>query len=159
VLIIYRNPAYFSFAQEATAVLAVKVDVVNSQIDSDIEHAIDVFGPEPNGSLIVMPNTVSATRANRDLIRRLAVKHRLPTIHWDSSYPAEGGLMSYGSDLDELHRRAASYVDRLLRGAKVSELTVERPAKFELVINVKAAMAIGLKIPEGFLLRADKLIE
>ena len=89
----------------------------------------------------------------------LAAKHRLPAIHWDKPYPAEGGLMSYGSDFAELHRRAVTYVDRLLRGAKVSELPIQYPTKFELVINLKAAKAIGLTIPEAFLLRADELIE
>jgi putative tryptophan/tyrosine transport system substrate-binding protein len=156
---LYNNVAYFPFALEAAAALAVKLDAVASQDDAATERAIDAFAAERNGGVIVMPSTVSATRDNRDLFRRLAVKHRLPTIHWDSAYPAEGGLMSYGSNVENLHRRAASYVDRLLRGAKVSELPVDRPTKFELIINVKAARAIGLTIPEAFLLRADGLID
>jgi putative ABC transport system substrate-binding protein len=106
-----------------------------------------------------LPSAATSTRDSRDLVRVLATRHRLPAIHWDRSYPEEGGLMSYGSNFEELHRRAASYVDRILRGAKVSELPIERPTKFELIINVKAAKAIGLTIPEAFLLRADELIE
>jgi putative ABC transport system substrate-binding protein len=156
---LYRNVDYLPFAQEAAAALAVKLDTIASQEDAETERTIDEFAAEPNGSVIVMPSTVSATRTNRDLVRRLAEKHRLPAIHWDGSFPAEGGLMSYGSNLEDLHRRAASYVDRLLRGTKVSELPIERPTKFELIINVKAAKAIGLTIPESFLLRADGLIE
>jgi putative tryptophan/tyrosine transport system substrate-binding protein len=89
----------------------------------------------------------------------LAARHGLPTIHWDKTYPAEGGLMSYGTNQIDLHRRAASYVDRLLRGAKVSDLPVQYPTKFDLVINLRAARAIGLMIPEAFLPRADELIE
>jgi putative ABC transport system substrate-binding protein len=156
---LYRNVDYLPFAQEAAAALAVKLDAIASQDDAETERAIDEFAAQPNGSVIVMPSTVSATRGNRDLVRRLAEKHRLPAIHWDGSFPAEGGLMSYGSNLEDLHRRAASYVDRLLRGAKVSELPIERATRFELIINVKAAKAIGLTIPESFLLRADGLIE
>jgi putative ABC transport system substrate-binding protein len=162
-----RNPAnpgagdgsYVAPIEEAAPALAVKVIPASFRNADELERAIDAFAAQPNGALIVTPGGVTATRDNRDLIRRLAEKHRLPVIHWDNSYPAEGGLMSYGSNTENLHRRAASYVDRLLRGAKVSELPVERPTKFELIINTKAAKAIGLTIPEAFLLRADELIE
>ena len=80
-------------------------------------------------------------------------------MHWDISYPSAGGMMAYASDIEDLHRRAASYVDRLLRGAKVADLPVQFPTKYELVINVKTAKAIGLTIPAALLLRADELIE
>jgi putative ABC transport system substrate-binding protein len=155
----FADTAYIPAIEEAAPALAVKVIAAPFQNNAELERAIGAFAAEPSGGLIVMPGTDTSTRENRDLIRNLAAKHRLPTIHWDNSYPAEGGLMSYGSDFADLHRRAASYVDRILRGAKVSELPVERPTKFELVINVKAAKAIGLTIPEAFLLRADMLIE
>jgi putative ABC transport system substrate-binding protein len=89
----------------------------------------------------------------------LAGKYRLPAIHWDKSYPGEGGLMSYGSDFADLHRRAAAYVDRILDGAKISQLPMQYPTKFDLVINLKAAKAIGLRIPETLLARADEVIE
>jgi putative ABC transport system substrate-binding protein len=101
----------------------------------------------------------TSTAANRETILRLAEQHRLPSIHSGRPNAAEGGLMSYGSVPADRFRRAASFVDRILRGAKVSELSVEYPTKFELVINVKTAKAIGLTIPESFLLRADELIE
>jgi putative ABC transport system substrate-binding protein len=150
---------YIPFIEEAAAALAVKAIVANFQSAAELEQAIDTFAAEPNRGLIVLSGTVTSTRDNQDLVRKLAVKYRLPVMHWDSSYPTEGGLMSYASNFDDLHRRAASYVDRILRGAKVSELPVERPTKFELIINVGAAKAIGLTIPEAFLLRADELIE
>jgi putative ABC transport system substrate-binding protein len=89
----------------------------------------------------------------------LAGKHRLPATHWDKSYPAEGGLMSYGSDFADLHRRAASYIDRILNGAKISELPVQYPTKFDLVINLRAASAIGLTVPPTLRARADEVIE
>jgi putative ABC transport system substrate-binding protein len=101
----------------------------------------------------------SAAFANGDLMMRLAIEHRLPAIFPDRTYPAAGGLMSYGSDILDLWRRAPVYVDRLLRGAKVADLPVQFPTKFELVVNLKTAKAIGLTIPEAFLLRADEVIE
>jgi putative ABC transport system substrate-binding protein len=100
-----------------------------------------------------------APPSNRELINRLAIKHRLPTMYQSRFYPTEGGLMGYGADGIEASRVAASYVDRILRGAKINELPVQFPTKFELVINLKTAKAIGLTIPETFLLRADELIE
>jgi putative tryptophan/tyrosine transport system substrate-binding protein len=157
--VINRNLAYLPFVEEAAAASAAKVEAATTQNAAEIEQTVNAFATEPNGSLIVMPSAVSANRDNRDLIRRLAERHRLPTIHWDDAYPADGGLMSYGSNVEYLHRRAASYVDRILRGAKISELPVERPTKFELIVNVRAAKAIGLTIPEAFLLRANELIE
>jgi putative ABC transport system substrate-binding protein len=100
------------------------------------------------------------SHSNRELINRLAVKHRLPTIYSRKSYgPAEGGMMSYGSDDVQAHRIAASYIDRILRGAKISELPVQFPTKFDLVINLKTAKAIGLDIPPTLRARADELIE
>jgi putative ABC transport system substrate-binding protein len=157
--VISRNLAYLPFVEEAAAASAAKVEAATTQNAAEIEQTVNAFATEPNGSLIVMPSAVSANRDNRDLIRLLAERHRLPTIHWDDAYPADGGLMSYGSNVEYLHRRAASYVDRILRGAKISELPVERPTKFELVINVKAAKAISLSVPASLLARADEVIE
>jgi len=150
---------YLPFVREAAAALAISLTLATFQNAAELERAIDAFAAQPNGGLNVLPGVVTFTHDNQDLLRRLAAKHRLPTVHWDNSYPAEGGLMSYASSFEDLQRRAASYVDRILRGAKVSELPIERPTKFELIVNVKAAKAIGLTIPEAFLLRADELIE
>jgi putative ABC transport system substrate-binding protein len=97
--------------------------------------------------------------ANREAILRLAVQHRLPSMHTARLFASEGGLLSYGSNPDDRWRRTAFFVDRILRGAKVSDLPVEYPTKFELVVNLKTAKALGLTIPESFLVRADKVIE
>src|SRR5207302_4185200 len=115
------------------------------------------FAAEPNGGVIgVPPFGASATR---DMIIRLTAQHRLPSIYNSRFEAASGGMMAYGTDSIDLYRRAASYVDRILRGAKPSDLPVQYPTKFELVINLKTAKAIGLTIPEAFLLRADEVIE
>src|SRR5262249_16950107 len=118
----------------------------------------DAFAAEPNGGLVAMPPTPRGN--NSELISRLALKHRLPTIAANKYDAADGVyMMSYGSDNIELIRKAASYVDRILPGAKISELPVQFPTKFELVINLKTAAAIGLTIPESLLFRADEVIK
>lgn len=99
------------------------------------------------------------TAVHRELIVALAVRHRLPAVYSNRYFVASGGLVSYGVDIVDLYRRAASYVDRILKGAKPSDLPVQAPTKFELVVNLKAAKAIGLTIPELFLLRADEVID
>jgi len=150
---------YFPFVRDAAAALAVSLTVVALSIKTKLARAIDDFAAEPNGGVIPLPGSISGTRENEDLLRRLAARHRLPVVHWDNTYPAEGGLMSFASSFEDLHRRAAGYVDRILRGAKVSELPIERPTKFELVINVSAAKVIGLTLPPSLLARADEVIE
>jgi putative ABC transport system substrate-binding protein len=124
---------------------------------TDVVRAIDAFAAEPNSGLLALPPPLQG--AIRDRILRLATEHWLPAIYPSRDNSAAGGLMSYATKPAELWRRAASYVDRLLRGAKVSELPVQFPTKFELVINLKTAKAIGLTIPESLLLRADEVIE
>jgi putative ABC transport system substrate-binding protein len=148
---------YFPTIDEAAGALAVQAIRIGYHDAVDLVHAIDEFATRPNGGLIVIPPAPIA--ANREVVRRLAAQHRLPAIYHNKEYAAEGGLMAYGSDPVDQYRRASSFVDRILRGAKVSELPVEFPTKFELTINLKTAKAIGLTIPEGFLTRADELIE
>jgi putative tryptophan/tyrosine transport system substrate-binding protein len=123
----------------------------------DIVRGIDAFAAEPNGGLIISPTTPIV--ANRALINRLAIQYRLPTIYPASDRAAEGGLMSYGSNNADRFRSASSFVDRILRGAKVSELPIEFPTKFELVINLKTAKALGLTISETLLATADDVIQ
>jgi putative ABC transport system substrate-binding protein len=122
----------------------------------EMVRAIDAFAAEPNGGLLVVP---VLPEDSFQMLNRLAAQHRLPAIHSNRRYVAAGGLMSYGANFPDNYRRAATYVDRLLRGAKVSELPVQFPTKLELVINLKTAKAIGLAIPEAFLLRANEIIE
>jgi putative ABC transport system substrate-binding protein len=135
------------------------VDVfVHSVRDSnEIEGAISALAAEPNGGLIAMPSPLITGK--RDLIISLANKSRLPTIFAFRYYAETGGLMSYGVDNLDLYRRAASYVDRILRGEKPSELPVQEATKFQLVINLKTAKALGLTVPQSLLSTADEVIE
>jgi len=119
-------------------------------------RAIDAFGAQPSGGLIVGPAT---TRIDAGTILELAAQYRLPTIHANREFAENGGLISYGGNPLALWARASFFVDRILRGAKVSELPVKFPAKFQLVVNLKTAKAIGLTIPESFLVGADEVIE
>jgi putative ABC transport system substrate-binding protein len=149
--------SYFSEINKAARILGVRtVDIPYSNA-VDIVRGIDSFSTEPNSGLIVMPPGPSA--ADRKTLLSVAAQYRLPAVYQDRSFAAEGGLMTYGSNIVDRWRRASYFVDRILRGARVSELPVEFPTKFELVINVKAAKAIGLVIPDSLLLRADELIE
>jgi putative ABC transport system substrate-binding protein len=124
---------------------------------SEIGHAIEVFVGDGNGGLMVLPDV--STTNHRDLIIALATQHRLPAVYPYRHFAASGGLMSYGSDLADVYRRAASYVDRILKGAVPGDLPVQAPAKFELVINLKTANALGLAVPPLWLGRADEVIE
>jgi putative tryptophan/tyrosine transport system substrate-binding protein len=112
---------------------------------------------EPNTGLIVMPDIFIL--AHREQIIALAAQHRLPAAYAYRLFPASGGLMSYGTDLVDLFRRAAPYVDRILKGKKPSDLPVQTPTKYELVVNLNTAKALGLTIPPALLARADEVIE
>jgi putative ABC transport system substrate-binding protein len=150
--------AYISVIEAAAARLALQTTKLPVRDPIEIVRGVDRFAAaEPNGGLLVLPP--NPTGANRETIIRLAAQHRLPAIYNSRDLATAGGLMSYGPDPLDLPRRAATYVDRLLRGAKVSELPVQFPTKFELVVNLKTAKAIGLTIPETFLVRADEVIE
>ena len=148
---------YYSSIEQAAGKLAVKTITIPYRNTVDITTAIDAFAAEPNGGLIVSPPPPSA--ANRETIVWLAAQHRLPAIYQDRSFVTEGGLMAYGSDIVDNFRRASHFVDRILRGTKVSELPIEYPTKFELTINLKTAKALGLTIPQSLLLRADEVIQ
>ena len=148
---------YFTVVEATARALALQMLRVEVRNVLDIVRAIDAFAAEPDGGLLFPPD--NTTFSHRETIFALAVQHRLPAIFSGSFFARGGGLMSYGPNSVEHYRGAAIYVDRLLRGAKVSELPVQFPTKFELVINLKTAKAIGLTIPEALLLRADELIE
>jgi ABC-type uncharacterized transport system substrate-binding protein len=142
-----------------TASKAMGIDVIPAAVRNapDIERVLTAFAREPDGGLIVTPSPLTGTR--RDVIIDAAAKLKLPAIYSFGFYTASGGLISYGIDQLELVKGAASYVDRILRGANVGELPVQLPAKYQLVVNLKTAKTLGLKIPETFLLRADEVIE
>jgi len=124
---------------------------------ADIERQIDEFSRAPNGGLIVPPDAV--TVRHRQLILALAAKYRLPALYALREFVSDGGLMCYSTDFIDIFRRAASYVDRILKGEKPSDLPVQAPTKFELVINLRTAKALGLDLPPALLARADEVIE
>jgi len=124
---------------------------------TDIERAIGSFASAPNGALIVIPD-VSAT-VQRDLIIDVAARHRLPAVYYSRIFVAAGGLMSYGNDLVDVFRQAAPYVDRILRGDRPADLPVQAATKFETIINLKTAKALGVAVPPGLLVAADEIIE
>ena len=148
---------YLGSIEEVARLLAVKA-IKTPYLDAvDLVHGIEAFALEPNGGLIIMPPV--PTGANRGTILRLAAQHRLPSIYPNKYLAAEGGLMAYGSDVADNFRRAAYFVDRILRGTVVSDLPVEFPTKFEMVVNLKTAKALGLTVPSSLLARADEVIE
>jgi putative ABC transport system substrate-binding protein len=142
-----------------TAAKPFKIQLVTSLVQNadDIERAINAFAQEGSGSAIVLPS--HSTASQRDFIALLMARHRLPAIYAYRYFVLSGGLLSYGIDTVDLHRRAASYIDRVLRGAKPGDLPVQHPTKFELVINLKTAKALGLTVPPTLLARADEVIE
>jgi putative tryptophan/tyrosine transport system substrate-binding protein len=143
---------------EATSPLfGVRLTPADMQGPAEIEHTIEAFAREPNGGLIVLPGPISI--AHRELITALAARHRLPAAYGFRFFVTSGGLVSYGIDSADQSRQAAGYVDRILKGEKPGDLPVQQPTKFELVINLKTAKALGLEIPSPVLVRADEVIE
>ena len=160
---VLRDPAIasgtgqFGVIQAVAPSLRVEVSPVNVRDAGEIERAVAAFARSANGGLIV---TASASAAlHRDLIVALAARHKLPAVYFDRFFVAAGGLISYGSDLIDQYRRAAGYVDRILKGEKPADLPVQAPTKYELVINLKTAKALGLDVPPTLLARADEVIE
>jgi putative ABC transport system substrate-binding protein len=151
------GPGYLPSIEASAPLLGMQAIKTPVRDPLEIVRALDAFAAEPNGGLLVVP--VLPTGASYEMLLRLAVQHRLPAIYYSRVGVAAGGLMTYAADSPDLYRHAATYVDRLLRGTKVSELPVQFPTKFELVVNLRAAKAIGLALPASFLLRADEVIE
>jgi putative tryptophan/tyrosine transport system substrate-binding protein len=137
--------------------LGLGLIAAEAQNAPEIERAVNAFAREANGALIVLPNPT--TFRHRELVIRLAAKHRLPAVYPYRYFVTEGGLMSYGTDLVEQYRQAGFYVDRILRGAKPADLPVQGPTKYETVLNLKTAKALGLTVPPGLLVAADEVIE
>ena len=137
--------------------LGVELSPVDARDAPEIERAVTAFARSPNGGLIVTSSPV-ATR-HRDLIITLAARLRLPAVYASRFFVTGGGLISYGPDLVDQFRRAAGYVDRILKGEKPADLPVQAPTRYELVINLKTAKALGLDVPPMLLARADEVIE
>ena len=147
----------FGAIQSAAPSLGVEATPVNVRDDGDIERDIAAFARLPNGGLIVTASALAAV--HRDFLVTVAARHKLPAVYYERNFVAGGGLISYGPDLIDQYRRAAGYVDRILKGEKPADLPVQAPIKYELAINLKTAKALGLTVPPSVLARADEVIE
>jgi putative ABC transport system substrate-binding protein len=160
---VLRDPALvagigaFAVIQAVAPSLGVEAVPVNVRDADDIERAIAAFARAPNGGMIVTGSALAVV--HRDLIVKLATEHRLPAVYYRRLFVTGGGLISYGPDLTDHFRKAAGYVDRILRGEKPADLPVQNPTKYELVINLKTAKALGLEVPPMLLASADEVIE
>jgi putative ABC transport system substrate-binding protein len=148
---------YLDYIAAAAKQLAIVQTLAPVRDEAEIEYALRSAGTEPGGGLVVPPDTF--TSVHRDLLVRLAAKYRLPTVYAIPAFATAGGLLCYGTDYADQFPRAASYVDRILRGEKPADLPVQAPTKFYVAVNLKTAKQLGLSIPEALLLRADEVIE
>jgi putative ABC transport system substrate-binding protein len=149
--------AMFGVIQAMAPSLRVEVNPVNIRDAGEIERAVAAFARTPNGGLIVTASKLAED--HRDLIVTLAARHKLPAVYYERHFVAAGGLISYGPDFIHLFRQSAGYVDRILKGEKPADLPVQAPTKYELVINLKNAKALGLTMPQTLLASADEVIE
>jgi putative ABC transport system substrate-binding protein len=149
-------PHQWKETERAARSLGVEVQLFDVRRAEDLERAFEAAVKQRANALVVGQDAV--TQANGKHIVALAVKYRLPAIYYSSEYIDDGGLISYGVNYPDLYRRAASYVDKILKGAKPGNLPIEQPTKFDLVMNRKAAKALGLTIPPALLARADRVI-
>jgi putative tryptophan/tyrosine transport system substrate-binding protein len=154
---ITAGPGQFGAVQSVAPSLGIDVTPLNVRDEGEIEHVTTAFAAKPNGGLIVTGSALAVV--HRKLIIDLAAKYNLPAIYYAGYLVKEGGLASYGPDLVDQYRQAASYVDRILKGEKPADLPVQAPTKYELVINTKTAKALGLDVPASVLARADEAIE
>jgi putative tryptophan/tyrosine transport system substrate-binding protein len=147
----------FAVIQAVAPSLGVDVSVVNVRDANEIERGVAAFARSANGGLVVTASPF--TLIHSDLIVTLAARHKLPAIYWDRVFVPGGGLFSYGVDVIEEHRKAAGYVDRVLRGEKPADLPVQAPTRYDLVVNLKTAKTLGITVPQSILARADEVIE
>jgi putative tryptophan/tyrosine transport system substrate-binding protein len=147
----------FAVIQSVAPSIGVDVSVINMREAGQIEQDITRFASTPNGGLILTAG--AAAVVHQKLLVALAAQHKLPTIYYRRYYVTSGGLISYGWDIDDQYRGAAAYVNRILKGEKPADLAVQAPTKYELVINIKTAKALGLSVPQSLLSRADEVIE
>jgi putative ABC transport system substrate-binding protein len=160
---VLRDPAItagigqWATIQSVSSSVGIEVTPISLVDAGEMESALAAFARSPNGGLIVTGSALTVVR--RDLIIALAARYRLPAVYTDRYYPSAGGLISYGSNNVEQFRLAATYVDRILKGEKPADLPVQTATKFELVVNLKTAKAIGLDVPSSLLARADEVIE
>jgi putative ABC transport system substrate-binding protein len=149
--------APYGVIQAAVPLFGVELTPIDPRGLSDIERAVTAFARGPNGGMIVTGTTLAYI--HRERIIELAARHRLPTVYSGRLYVAAGGLISYGAVNIEMYRRAAGYIDRILKGENPSDLPVQAPVKYETVLNLKTAKALGIQVPDTVLVRADEVIE
>ena len=154
---ISSGPAQFGVIQAVAPSLRVEVNPFNMRDADEIERAVAAFARASNGGLIVTASGLAARHL--DLIVTLAARYKLPAVYFERSFVAGGGLISYGADYTDQYRRAAGYVDRILKGEKPADLPVQTPTRYDLVINLKTAKALGIEVPPMLLARADEVIE
>jgi putative ABC transport system substrate-binding protein len=147
----------FAVIQSMAPLLGVEVNPVNVRDPSEIRGELEAFARSPNGGLIVTASALAVR--HRELIITLAARHKLPAVYFERFFVVAGGLISYGSDQVDQYRRAAGYVDRILKGEKPADLPVQAPTKYELVINLNTAKALGIDVPASVLARVDEVIE
>jgi putative ABC transport system substrate-binding protein len=147
----------FGAIQTAAPSFGMEVIPVNMRDAGEIERAVAAFSRTPNGGLVLTPS--GSAIGHRKLIVALTARHKLPAVYFERFFASDGGLISYGPDIIDQYRRAAGYVDRILKGEKPGDLPVQAPTKYELVINLKTAKALGLTVPPTLLARADEVIE
>jgi putative ABC transport system substrate-binding protein len=147
----------FGALQSVSPSFGVELSPVNVRDPDEMLRTVATFSRSSNGGLIVTPSALA--QVHRVLIVTLAAKHRLPAVYWDRGFVTSGGLSSYGPDILDDFRRAASYVDRILKGEKPADLPVQAPTKYELAINLKTAKTLGVTVPPTLLARADEVIE
>ena len=155
-----QSAYYLKILEAAAPSLALKLKVVQVSNAGEIEAEIDQLAQQSNAGLVVLPDIYfTSAQLQSDLIIVRTAQRRIPAVYPSAFWPRAGGLFSYGPDYNDLHRRAAAYVDRILKGAKPQDLPVQLPTKFQLVINLKTAKALGLKVPAVLLATADEVIE
>jgi putative ABC transport system substrate-binding protein len=147
----------WSAIQAVAPSLGVEVRPIDVRNASEIERAVAEFARVPNGGMILTGSGRAVI--HRDLIIAAAARHRLPTMYYERFFTGSGGLISYGPDYIDQYRRAAGYVDRILKGEKPAGIPVQAPTKYELIINLKTAKALGLEVPDTLIARADEVIE
>jgi putative ABC transport system substrate-binding protein len=155
-----KSPVYTYFVRAGEAAARpLAIELVSAPVENatDIERAIESFARVPDGGLILPPDITTLT--NRDLMVALAARYRLPAVYPFRSFVVAGGLMSYGTDQVEMFGQTASYIDRILRGAKPADLPVQTPTKYETTLNLKTAKALGLTVSPGLIVAADEVIE
>jgi putative tryptophan/tyrosine transport system substrate-binding protein len=151
------HPGFVRAAENAVSRMAIQLTTARVRDAHEIEQTVGAFAPGPDAGMIVLPDLV--TNDHRDLIISLAARYQLPTVYPYPFFATDGGLIAYGIDGVDLYRHAASYVDRILKGAKPGDLPIQQPTKFEMVVNVKTAKALGLTVTPSLLATADKVIE